>query len=42
MCGEANLNDWANGGSVEVSVHRVRMVLFLWRVGAVLGNGYGI
>ena len=34
----ATLDDWANGGSVEVSVHMVRMVL----VDVILGNGYGI
>ena len=38
----ATLDDWANGGSVEVSVYRVRMVLFSWGGGAVLGNGHGI
>ena len=41
VCG-ATLDDWANGGSVEVSVHMVRMVLILWGVGVILGNGFGI
>ena len=40
--GEATLDDWANGGSVEFSVHMVRMVLVVWAVGVILGNGYGI
>ena len=33
--------DWANGGSVDV-FWMVSMVLLLWGVGAILGNGYGI
>ena len=36
------LDDWANGGSVEVSVHMVRIVLVVWVVDVILGNGYGI
>ena len=38
----ATLDNWANGGSVEVSVHMVRMVLVVWVVDVILGNGYGI
>ena len=34
--------DWANGGSVNVFLRVVSMVLVPWGVGAILGNGYGI
>ena len=32
--------DWANGGSFDVFLDG--MVLLLWGVDAILGNGYGI
>ena len=41
VCG-AHLRDRANGGSVEVFVYMVSMVLVLLGVGVILGNGYGI
>ena len=31
-----------NGGSVDVFLQMVNMVLVPWRVGAVIGNEYGI
>ena len=34
--------DWANGFSVDVFSCTMKMFLFLWRVGTILGNGYGI
>ena len=34
--------EWANGGSVDVCFGMVSIVLLLWRVDVVLGNGYGI
>ena len=34
--------DWANGGSADVFLHMMSMVLVLWRVGAILENRYGI
>ena len=36
------LDDWANDGSVDVFSCMVSMVLVLWGVGAILGNGYEI
>ena len=36
------LYDWASGNSVDVSPRMVSMALVLRRVGAILGNGYGI
>ena len=36
------LDDWANDGSVDVFSCMVSMVLALWGVGAILGNGYEI
>ena len=33
---------WANGGSVDVFLGMVNIVLVLWGVGAILGNGYEI
>ena len=32
--------DWINGGPIDV-FWIVSMVLFLWGVDAILGNGYG-
>ena len=40
MC-EAPSDDWTNGGSVDV-FFTYDMVLVLWGVGPILGNGYGI
>ena len=34
--------DWANGGSADIFLCMVSMVLVLWGVDAILGNGYGI
>ena len=33
---------WANCGSVDVFLGMVNIVLVLWGVGAILGNGYEI
>ena len=38
----APLDSWANGGSVEVFVHMVSMVLVLWGVGVILKSRYRI
>ena len=39
---EAPLDNWANGGSVDVFLQMVSMVLVLLVVGLILGNGYRI
>ena len=41
MCG-VSLDDWANGGTVNVFPCIVSIVLVLWGVDAILGNAYGI
>ena len=40
MCG-VPLDDWTNGGSVDI-FFSYDLVLVLWGVGPILGNGYGI
>ena len=41
MCG-ASLDDWANGGSIEVFVHMVKRFIVQWGVGFISWNWYGI
>ena len=35
-------NNWPNGGSTDVFLRVVSVVLVPWRVGAILGKGFGI
>ena len=34
--------DWASGSAVDVFLCMVSMALVLWRVGVILGSGYGM
>ena len=34
--------DWGNGGSADAFLHMMSMVLLLWGICTILGNGYGI
>ena len=37
-----DLYNWPNGGSIDVFLRVVSVVLVPWRVGAILGKGFGI